>query len=80
MAEPNGSGRLDRIEALLEKTGEKLDRVATMRYLHDERLARIEAGIEEMQGHEKRVDARIDKLVSSTGDLISRIPPTALSR
>jgi len=80
MAEPNGSGRLDRIEALLEKAGEKLDRVATMGYLHDERLARIEAGIEEMQDHEKRVDARIDKLVSSIGDLISRIPPSALSR
>jgi len=28
MAEPNGTGRLDRIEALLDKVGERLDRLS----------------------------------------------------
>lgn len=38
---------MDRIEALLEKAAEKLDKIATMGYLHDERLARVEALHEE---------------------------------
>ncbi|MBV9500080.1 MAG: hypothetical protein JO138_11965 [Acidobacteriaceae bacterium] len=49
MAEANGGGRLDRLEALLDKMGHRLEQVATMGYLHDERLARIEANLEQMQ-------------------------------
>jgi vacuolar-type H+-ATPase subunit I/STV1 len=85
MAEGNGSGRLDRIEAILDKMGERLDQVATMGYLHDERLSRIEAAIEQMQGaeaeyrneqreREKRIDERIGTLVSSIGELIGHLP------
>ena len=39
--------RLDRIEATLDRVGERLDRIATMAYLHDERIARIEVLQEE---------------------------------
>jgi len=83
MAEGNGSGRLDRIEALLEKLAE---RTTTTAWLHEERLQKIEANIEQMQEEEKAyrvsqrerdaaADARVDKLVSSIGELVSRIPP-----
>jgi hypothetical protein len=90
MPESNGSGRLDRIEAILEKIGDrlnnmttKLEGVATMGYLHDERIAHIEANIEQMQEDEKAYRAaqrasdeasgqRIDKLVSAIGELIRR--------
>jgi len=47
MPDSNGGGRLDRIEALLEKTAERLDRVATSHYLHETRLTHIEALQEE---------------------------------
>jgi hypothetical protein len=57
MAEGNGSGRLDRIEQLLLQAGEKIDRVATMGYLHDERLSRFEAGLEQMREDEARYRA-----------------------
>lgn len=86
--ETNGGGRLDRIEALLASAAEKMDRVATMGYLHDERISRIEANIEQMQEDEaayrkeqhKRdaaLDKRIADLVSAIGELISRTPPPA---
>lgn len=82
MAEGNGGGRLDRLEALLERMGEKLDKIATMGYLHDDRLSRIEIGIEEMREEEaeyrkqqrerdKVIDDRIDKLVSAMGAYVS---------
>jgi adenosyl cobinamide kinase/adenosyl cobinamide phosphate guanylyltransferase len=45
--EGNSTGRLDRLEALLDKIGERLDKLATSHYLHDERLSRIEALHEE---------------------------------
>jgi hypothetical protein len=87
IAEANSSGRLDRLEAVLDKMGEKLDKVAAMGCLHDERLARIETNFEQMQERKKRVDERIDNLgervatlVSSIGDLIARIPPENLRR
>ena len=51
MAESNGNGRLDRIEALLEKLAE---RITTTAWLHEERLQKIEANIESMQ--EERED------------------------
>ncbi len=84
MAEANGGGRLDRLEALLDKMGDRLEKVAMMGYLHDERLARIEANFEQMQedegryraeqlAREQRMDERVDKLVSSIGNLIARI-------
>jgi len=69
--EPNGTGRLDRLEALLDKMGDRLDKVATMGYLHDERLARIEANAEQIQGDVKQ-------LVGAIRDLIDRIPPENL--
>ncbi len=84
--EGNGSGRLDRAEALLDKLAE---RISTTTWLHEERLLKIEANIEQMQEDEKAyrtaqrerdaaADARVDKLVSSIGNLISNIPPAAL--
>ncbi len=83
MAESNGSGRLDRIEAILDKLAASPEGVATMGYLHDERLAHIEAAIEQMQEDEKAyraaqrlkdaaADARVEKLVSAIGELIKR--------
>ena len=91
MAEANGGGRLDRLETLLDKMGDRLDKVATMGYLHDERLARIEATVEQMQedearfraeqrAREVRLDERVDKLVSSIGDFVARIQPEKLSK
>ncbi len=82
MTEANGSGKLDRIEAVLEKMGERLQQVATMGYLHDERLAQIEVTFEQMQedevryraeqrARENRLDERIEKLISSIGQLIA---------
>jgi hypothetical protein len=43
MPETDGSGRLDRIEAILHRVGEKLDNIANSHYLHEERLSRVEA-------------------------------------
>ncbi len=85
MAESNGGGRLDRLEGLLERMGERLDKVATMGYLHDERLSRIESSLEaesallqtESAGRiakDSVLDARVDKLVSSIGEFIARLP------
>ncbi len=90
MAEANGGDRLDRLEALLDKMGHRLEQVATMGYLHDERLARIEANFEQMQAdearyraeqlvREQRMDERVDKLVSSIGNLIARMQTEKLS-
>jgi hypothetical protein len=86
MADGNGGGRLDRIEALLEQMAE---RTTTNAWLHEQRLVKIEENLEQMQNEEKAyrvaqrerdaaADARVDKIVSSIGELISRIPPAAL--
>jgi hypothetical protein len=83
--EPNGSGRLDRVELILDKIGERMDKLFTMGYLHDERLARIEANFERMQELSQQSDRRIaalseqtDKrvadLVAAIGKLIERMP------
>lgn len=85
MADGNGGGRLDRIVALLASAAEKIDKVATMGYLHDERLSKLEANLEQMQEEEaayrrerrereKHMDARVDKLVSAIGELIQHLP------
>jgi uncharacterized protein YaaN involved in tellurite resistance len=77
MAEGNGSGRLDRIEALLESAGQKIEaagrkidaagqkieRVADMGYAHDDRLTRIEISIEEMIDENKRREAGLDERI-----------------
>jgi hypothetical protein len=86
MPEGNGSGRIDRIEALLEKMAE---RTTTNAWLHEQRLLKIEENLEQMQDEEKAyrtaqrerdaaADARFDKIVLFIGELISRISPTAL--
>jgi hypothetical protein len=87
MAEGNGSGRIDRIEALLEKMAE---RTTTNAWLHEQRLLKIEENLEQMQDDERAyriaqrerdaaTDARVQSLVSSIGDLIARIPPNGLT-
>jgi hypothetical protein len=65
------------------------ERTTTNAGLHEQRLLKIEENLEQMQDKEKAyriaqregdaaADARVDKIVSSTGELISRISPTAL--
>jgi len=39
MAEGNGSGRWDHLDALLDKMGDRLDKIATISYLHEDRLS-----------------------------------------
>jgi hypothetical protein len=93
MAEGNGSGRIERIEALLEKMAERIEKMAerttTNAWLHEQRLLKIEENLEQMQDEEKAyriaqrerdaaADARVDRIVTSIGELISRIPPAAL--
>ncbi len=74
MPEGNGTGRLDRIEAVLDKVGDRLDKLATSHYLHDERLSRIEADIEGLLRVQKQADQRVGDLVGAIRDLIGRIP------
>lgn len=74
----NGAGRFDKID-------ERIDKLLTMGYLHDQRLTRIEtlfeenerrwketwdAHLKEMHEREKRLDERVDKLVTAIGDFI----------
>ena len=91
MAEPNGSGRLNRIEALLDKMADRLDKVATMGYLHDEVLSRLEANaealdikvdklVESQKRQGEALDKRAGDLVGAIRDLIDRIPPESLRR
>ncbi len=79
MPEGNGTGRLDRIEALLEKTAERLDRIATSQYLHDERLSRVEVLHEENEERWKQTNTGINSLVGAIRELIDRIPAENLS-
>ena len=89
MAESNGTGRLDRVEAILDKVGERLEKMSehltTTTWLHEERLLKIEANLEEMQEEEKAYRAaqrerdavtgeRIDKLVVAIGNFIASQP------
>jgi hypothetical protein len=89
MAEDNGNLRLSRIEAALEKLGERADQLLTSAYLHENRLIHAEAAIEELienakhneqeharsLQHQHRLDERVDKLVTAIGERIQRIPP-----
>jgi hypothetical protein len=54
MSEGNGSGHLDRVEALLEKTAEKLEKIAHSVYLSETRMTRVEALHEENEERWKR--------------------------
>ena len=85
MPEANGTARLDRIEALLDKVGDRLDKLATSHYLHDERLSRIEALQEEneerwkelreeMRDRGRLLHSRVGDLVGAIRELIGRIP------
>ena len=93
MAEGNGSGRLDRIEAVLETVGKRLDQISLVQERDHEEFTRdhkqlmtwqvlmqdkMEKDREEQKAKNAALDARVDKLVSSIGELISRIPPAAL--
>jgi hypothetical protein len=83
--EPNGSGRLDRVDAILENLAERQEKLFTTQYLHDERMTRVETLHEENEQRWKEwrkeqyerdriLDGRIDSLVSAIGKLIERMP------
>jgi hypothetical protein len=87
MPEDNGSGRLDRIEALLEKAAENIEKVTHSVYLYEGRMTRVEAlheeneerwkaYREEQKARDEALDKRISDLVSAIGKLIAR-PPEA---
>ncbi len=93
MAETNGSGRLDRIEAILERLAEVQERdheeftrdhkqLMTWQVLMQDKMDKAEAARqkdrEDAARESARLDARVDKLVSSIGELIARIPPASL--
>jgi hypothetical protein len=93
MAEDNGRGRLDRIEAILERLAQAQERdheefmrdhkqLMTWQVLMQEKMDRwTEQNNAERSAQRETnaaLDARVDKLVSSIGQLISRIPPAAL--
>jgi hypothetical protein len=71
MAEGNSSGRLDRIESILESMAKRPDTTSTTGYQHEDRLIRIEVNFERLQESEIRLNERVDKLVSSIGQLFS---------
>ncbi len=93
MGESNGSGRLDRIEAILERLAKAQERdheeftrdhkqLMTWQVLRQKKMDRWteQNNAERAAQREKNapLDARVDKLASSIGELISRIPPAAL--
>jgi hypothetical protein len=82
MAEGNGSGRLDRIEAILEKL---VERTSTTTWLHEDRIQKIENNIVEMQEEEKTYRAaqrqrdeefseRVNDLVVAMGKFVRDAP------
>ena len=85
MAEGNGSGRLDRIEAVLETVGKRLDQISLVQERDHEEFTcdhkqlmtwqvlmqdKMEKDREEQKAKNAALDARVDKLVSSIGELI----------
>jgi hypothetical protein len=62
MPEDNGTGRLDRIETLLLGAADKIEKIATTAYLHDEHLWQIELSLEEMIQVQKDLGHRFDEL------------------
>ena len=84
MPEPNGSGRLDRIEAILQRVAEnqlamqehhdsEFKQLMTWQVLTQDRLDRMERKFESLT-------ERIDNLVSAIGELIQRLPPPSSAR
>ncbi len=78
MPEANGSGRLDRIEAILQKVAEnqlvvqehhdhEFKQLMTWQVLTQDRLDRMERKFESLT-------ERMDKLVLAIGDLVQRLP------
>jgi hypothetical protein len=89
MPEGNGSGRLDRIEALLESIIEHHERemkqLLTWQVLMQDKMDRwhdymraqermVEAEREARKEADKALDARMDKLVSAIMQLVDRLP------
>jgi len=94
MAESNGSNRLDDHEqrlAKLEAARKELeDSLIVMMHLETRAAARVKEHAEFIAAHEAAIakqvertsvlDERVDKLVVAIGELISRIPPSALTQ
>jgi chromosome segregation ATPase len=84
MAADNGSSRLTRIERELEELRTDVRILLRAQVLekdqsdkHESRLDRIEAALDRLAENGERVDARIEKLVSAMGILVSRSNPGA---
>ncbi len=83
----NGGGRLDRIEALLDKLAERQQilrdhkQLMTWQVLMQEKMDLVqqkrEADREEDRARQKYFDEQVDKLVSVIGQFIANIPPQA---
>jgi hypothetical protein len=91
MSEENGSNRLDRIERALENITERMDlmvdRFNLMVEHHDHEFRALNKWQVVMQGqvdslitNSKKIDERIDKLVTAIGNLIERLPPPPESK
>ena len=85
MAEPNGTGRLDRIEAILQTLAERPladheenqaehKRLMQWQVLTQERIDRLLDSQEQHKERMAHLDARVDKLVSAIGRLIENLP------
>ncbi len=89
MAEGNGSGRLDRIESILETVGERLDRISLVQERDHEEFSRdhkqlmtwqvlmqdkMDRWVEAQKEKTAALDDRVDKLVSAIGELIRQGP------
>ena len=84
--ESNGSGRLDKLEAIRAKVGERMDQMAErqatgywqheQRHLeHEESIARIDTNFERLQAHQEHLDQRVGDLVTAIGALIASRQP-----
>jgi hypothetical protein len=89
MAEGNGSGRLDRIEAILEGLAERQREFAAIQERDHEEFKRdhkqlmtwqvlMQDKMDRFAEDRKSLDLRVDKLVLSISELVSKIPPAAL--
>lgn len=88
-ANENGKAdRLNRIEAILDKVGDRLDKLSMSVYLHEQRIADHEERYEERQkaleeqmaetdrrlrASGEAIDLRIEKLVVAIGEFISEL-------
>ena len=89
MPEGDGSGRLDRIEAILQTLAERQladheenqaehKRLLQWQVLTQKRIDRLLDSQEQHKQRMAHLDERIDKLVSAIRDLIDHIPPENL--